>query len=287
VRRFRGCLGSLPSDQRELLGLRAGLDGPPQSRSAAAESLGISTSRAARLERSGLSTLRGACGSSGGGGVSAVVDAVVRPDGMPDLEPATYLVASSAPDLESQSDLADGRKRGAQGVEGASESSPSEEGAPSTSAAPAAAATPSPLGDGGSAAVVWPWIVVAALIAAGMLVLLLNRRRTAPATASPRNDRVTAATAVAPVPAPTRAPEPEPQPQPEPQPTATSHQQQPEPTADDAPTQIRQTPTPPDEQATEPAQPTVRVTRRSGGLIGRASGIASLAARELKRRRSG
>jgi hypothetical protein len=199
VRRFRGCLDGLAGDQRELLTLRAGLDGPPRTRSNAAALLGISTREAAGLERRGLRALRSACGGTGssGGGTAAIADAVARPDGMPTLQPASYLAASNAPDLERPADLA---KRGEQDVGGASESSPpagepGSGGSDRQSIPPTAASTP--LGDTGAASPTL-WIVLATMAAALALLVLLSRRRTV--AEAPRGPRVTAATAAPPVP---------------------------------------------------------------------------------------
>jgi hypothetical protein len=109
----------------ELLGLRAGLDGPAVSRGQAAAQLGISRRSAARLEHRGLRALHSACaGTSGGSGSSsggASTRLVSLATGAPALQPAVYLQSSDAPALRPAADL--GHPRGKQDVKGATASS--------------------------------------------------------------------------------------------------------------------------------------------------------------------
>jgi hypothetical protein len=185
VRRQRGCLASLAPATRELLGLRAGLSGPPLSRSDAATELGISRRSAARIEREGLRALKGGCGGSGGSGTSGGASARVAAlaGDAPALQPAVYLPMASAPAL--QKDL--GHRRGNQAVEGATASSPP---AARDQGVVTATATSAALGQGGGAPVgLWVAMLLAALAA---LMLVALRRR---AVVQQRGPRMTAAVA--------------------------------------------------------------------------------------------
>src|SRR5205807_2099650 len=99
VKQLSGCLGTLPSLQRRLLGLRAGLGGRALSRGAAARRLGISTGRARALERGGLRSLRSSARSGGcGGGASTgsfggpqASQLASQGSTMPQLQPAVAL----------------------------------------------------------------------------------------------------------------------------------------------------------------------------------------------------
>src|SRR5436305_8252642 len=101
VTRLRGCLGAVPGIGRRVLTLRAGLSGPAKSRAATASALGIPVSREARIERGALRTLQAAAaGGCGGGGItstSGTATAGGRPAGVPALQPASFLVASTQP----------------------------------------------------------------------------------------------------------------------------------------------------------------------------------------------
>jgi hypothetical protein len=59
VRRFEGCIGTLPRPERRVLTLRAGLGGErPQTRRRVARTLRVSTRRVRRLEHRGIRRLR-------------------------------------------------------------------------------------------------------------------------------------------------------------------------------------------------------------------------------------
>jgi hypothetical protein len=179
----------------ELLGLRAGLDGPPVSRADAAAQLGISRHRAARLERRGLRALHSACGGgstrSGGspGSPSRLVRLATR---APSLQPAVYLTASDAPALREVADL--DRPRGKREVK-------DETASVSPSHAPPGVVQAS-IGesalrgdDGGTAALP---IILAACLALLAALVLVGLRRRAVAT---RSGAATITTAVATAPA--------------------------------------------------------------------------------------
>jgi hypothetical protein len=312
VRRYRGCLGALTDDERDLLGLRAGLDGAPQSRSAAAEELGISTRRAAMLERQGLRILRSACGSYGStapGAGRSQTSTLTHTDGpttdMPDLQPASYLAASDAPALESQDELG---KKGEQEVAGETASSPDQDGGSGSGSdsdsgsgsadSPLMMVATGSLDNSGGAPAAGLWVTVAAMLAALVAFVLVTRRRQQPAPSVARATAAPVAPApVTPVPAvavpartetrpapvvekpaeekPVEHPPVVAWPQPAERPTAAATPQPAEPPTASTPQ--------PAERPTSAS--TTKVTRRTGGLVGRASGIASLAARELKKRR--
>jgi hypothetical protein len=177
VRRERACLDQLSMTTSELLGLRAGLSGPPLSRSEVASQLGLSGRRAARIERSGLRALHAACGGSTGSGGNASSRAVPArlvslATGAPALQPAVYLPASSAPDLRPTGDLAH-PPAGQQGVEGATASSP-----PPSAAGPVqATATSAALGKDAAGNSVLPLVLAFCLAALAALFLVGLRRR--------------------------------------------------------------------------------------------------------------
>ncbi|MEA2422445.1 MAG: hypothetical protein QOF55_1544 [Thermoleophilaceae bacterium] len=180
-----------------MLGLRAGLDGAPQSRRDAALQLGISVSRAARLERRGLRTLNATCGGSqtsaasqsAGGGATARVISLAG--AAPALQPATYLPAAATP-------AAGSHPRGSQAVKGeTATSSPSSSGNGPISVA--ATQTSFPAGRAGTNAL--PLVLAVCLAALATLLLVAQRRRV---LAQPRGPRMTA-TVAAPVAAPRRA----------------------------------------------------------------------------------
>jgi hypothetical protein len=71
VERLKGCLGVLPELARNLIEMRAGIEGPAMTRRAAAKELRIGVARARRIERRGLRAMRkasrqGLCGTGGG-----------------------------------------------------------------------------------------------------------------------------------------------------------------------------------------------------------------------------
>ncbi|MEA2471464.1 MAG: hypothetical protein QOE38_2463 [Thermoleophilaceae bacterium] len=198
MRRERACLDQLPATTSKLLGLRAGLGGPPASRAEAASRLGISRSTAARLEHRGLRALHSACGgsSTGGGASSSTGTAPARllslAMGAPALQPAAYLHASSgAATLRPAADL--GHPRGSQEVKGVTSSSPP----PSAAGPVAAAATSSAIGQDGAGNPSLPIILAACLAALAALMLVGLRRR---AVVSRRGAMVASAVA-APAPA--------------------------------------------------------------------------------------
>jgi hypothetical protein len=161
----------------ELLGLRAGLSGPPLSRSEVASQLGLSDRRAARIERSGLRALHAACGGSTGSGGNTSSRAVPArlvslATGAPALQPAVYLPASTAPDLRPTGDLAH-RPAGQQDVEGATASSPP----PSAAGLVQATATSAALGRDAAGNSVLPLVLAFCLAALAALLLVGLRRR--------------------------------------------------------------------------------------------------------------
>jgi hypothetical protein len=268
VRRERGCLGFLPTTTRELLGLRAGLNGAPRTRSEAAMELGISRQSAARLERSGLRALHLGCGGSspgsGSGGSTGAASARLASlaQGAPALQPASYLPASSAPSLRPAVDLK--RPRGSQGVDSATASSPP----PSSGNGPvSAAATSSPLGEDGSGGPGLPIVMAASLAALAALMLVALRRR---AVAQQRGSTMSAAVA-APVATPRRVPDPAPVP-----PTHESTGWV-GPSADPSPT--------PAPSAPKPEAPGSDASRLARSATVVASSVVSFAVRELIRRR--
>jgi hypothetical protein len=172
VRRLRACLPSLDGVDRRFLSLRAGLDGAPLSRGAAARALGIPPAQAGAVERRGLRALREACGVPTGA-ERAVVD---RAAGMPTLQPASLLVATGGAEpkqLVDQSRLA-GAPQGVKG-ERASEPSHNEGSGPGTTAG-----TPEPLAarssDDGVSGTLIVAVLCLALLATLVLVALRGRR---------------------------------------------------------------------------------------------------------------
>jgi hypothetical protein len=205
VRSERGCLGSLPSTTRELLGLRAGLEGSPLSRPEAASQLGLSTRTAARLESRGLRALHVACGSGGGSGATVPASLVRLANGAPSLQPASYLRVSSAPALKPARDL--DKPQGSQGR--GEDSSRPFTGGDGGGGGPisAAAATSAAISDDGSGGP-GPGLIVAMCLATLVALLLVGLRRRAVvrqrgATMTPA---VAAPAAVTPAPAPAPAP---------------------------------------------------------------------------------
>jgi hypothetical protein len=271
-----------------LLGLRAGLDGPPASRSNAASQLGISRRQAARIERRGLRALRTACGGGGGGGGSSSGGAPARVVSLaaaaPALQPAVYLPASTAPELRPASDLEHPRGSGA--VKGVTASSPPP--SPSDTGLVPATATSAGLGEDAAGGSALPIVLAACLAALAALMLVGLRRR---AVAMQRGAMVSAAVA-APRPPDARTPR-----------TATSAAPAPmPPAAAEAPEAERHGSTPAaastsgwagpsadrpaaaasSTRPTSPAAAHPRVTR-SASVV--ASGLLSFAVRELVRRR--
>jgi hypothetical protein len=158
-----------------LLGLRAGLNGVPRTRAEAATELGISRRGAARIERTGLRALHVACGGGpagggNGGSTGAVPARLVRlANGAPALQPASDLPVASAPDLH--------KPRGSQEVKGetASSAPPSRGGGAPVSAA----ATSSPLGQDGARSGLPIVIAVCLALLAAMALVALRRRAVA------------------------------------------------------------------------------------------------------------
>jgi hypothetical protein len=177
VKRERACLGSLPGTTRELLSLRAGLDGPPLSRGEAAGELGLTRRGAAQLERSGLRELHVTCGGgtapAGGQSGGAPSRLVALANGAPTLQPASMLTASE----ESSSD----EPRGSQEVGGVTADSGADEPSPSAdhsreseSTVPANAGA---IGADGSSSTTFPLVMAAILAGLAALVLVTLRRR--------------------------------------------------------------------------------------------------------------
>jgi hypothetical protein len=174
VRSERGCLGGLPSTTRELLGLRAGLEGSPLSRSEAASQLGLSGRTAARIESRGLRALHLACGGSGGGG-TVPARLVSLASNAPALQPASYLPMASAPALKPASQLHKSRGEQAAGTESSSHPFTGGDGPGPVSAA---AATAAALGDDGSGGP-GPGLIIAMCLATLVALMLFALRRRA------------------------------------------------------------------------------------------------------------
>ena len=205
MREHRACLDSLGPTTRRLLGLRAGLDGAPLSRGETASRLGISSRREARLERNGLRTLQVTCGGGGGSTRSAPPRVVRLANAAPALQPASFLPASSAPQLEPAVQLA--KPRGRNGVGGTSSTSTPPSGGSAGGGPLSAAATSAPLdstGPGPGLA-----ILMAACLAtlAGLLLFALRRRAVRPQRPEPV---AAAAPAPSPEPVATYVPPPSP-----------------------------------------------------------------------------
>ncbi len=267
VRTFQRCLGSLNGLDRRYLTLRAGLDGPPLSRAQTARELGISSSDARVIERHGLRQLRFACG--GGSSTAGHTIAAIAPR-MARLLPASLLMATGGAltQLVDQSRLS-----GQHGVKGAHASSPESDG-PGTMRA----SVSRPLASASSEGIGAVWIaIVAALALMTAVALTTLRRRTAPAApAAPRRvSNVSAALSLPPAPLPPAPPLPLPPrdealvpPPPPPGPDADAEAQPQAPALTPA--------------APPPAPARGRDYRRAAML---ASGVISVAARELMRRR--
>jgi hypothetical protein len=227
VVRLQGCLGGVADDSRQVLELRAGLDGEPLSLGETAEQLGISDERVAHLESRGVRQLRtlgrgGACGggSAGGGGSGAGGPrdaASLGLSGLPELQPAILL--ASMPELKPMREVADDRDRERQDVLGATASSEAVQGIEGGSPPPdrfAASSRPLSNESDGDGAPAYPFFLVA-LLALGALVTLLTvrqRQHAPPATSGHSEagfasgpeapaglDTVTAATTAPPAPA--------------------------------------------------------------------------------------
>ena len=264
VKSERGCLGTLPATTRELLTIRAGLDGTPHSRSYAAEQLGISRRQAARLEHSGLRALHVACG---GHASQADPHTIALVNKAPALQPAAYLPVADAPSLQASHDgtKADARSSSAEEPKSDTSGTHPFTGGDNPTVPTAAVASD----ETGSPALTILMACLLAALAALMLVALRHRMRNRPAT----QGTVTQATAVAPVAPPARQVEPEPMPV-EPEPA----REEPEPVTTTAPTPSPAEPTPHPTAAQRP-----RTLSRSAGVV--ASGLVSFAVRELVKRR--
>jgi hypothetical protein len=198
VRSQRGCLDSLGSTTRRLLGLRAGLSGPPLSRGQAASRLGISGRRAARLERTGLRTLSVTCGGGEGGAAQSAPPRIARlTRAAPTLQPASFLPAASAPQLKPAVDLR--KPHGRQAVQGTSSSStPPSSGGGAGNGPVSAAATSAPF-DGGSGPGLALVLAICFATLAVLVLVALRRGVTGRPTAQP-------AVASAPAPPPPAVP---------------------------------------------------------------------------------
>jgi hypothetical protein len=291
VRREQGCLGALPPVTRALLGLRAGLDGAPLSRPDAAARLDIPRSTAARLERGGLRALHSACAGGGGSSSSSSPTRLVAlAAGAPTLQPAVFLPASNAPSLRPASDLS--KPRGSGGVKDATSSSPgsgSGSGSGSSggsgggsSVLPAASSTSAASGSAN-----WAILLALCLAALGGALLITLRRRAVVAS------RVRSATALdTPPPARVRARPPAVPPAtptpPAAPPIATTAAKAAQPVAPAPKPSVTAPPSPASPvspPAPTAAQPSPRGARlkRSASVV--ATGLLSVAARELVRRR--
>ncbi|MFL5912640.1 MAG: hypothetical protein ACJ768_18995 [Gaiellaceae bacterium] len=176
VKNMSGCLGSLPTMQRRVLGLRAGLAGTALSRQGAARRLGISGARELRLERGGLRSLRGSaraggCGGSGSSGQASQIAA--RSFAIPQLQPTVMLSHPAA--LVSPGSLSGSPRQGVKG-ESASSSGPEGPKAPdkaTDSAGLTAAVVPasgSPAASNGwTPVIIFVALCLAALAAASVL----------------------------------------------------------------------------------------------------------------------
>ncbi len=287
MKRERGCLSSLPATTRELLALRAGLDGAPQSRAAAADQLGIPRHRAAQLEHSGLRALHVACGgraSGADGGAAADPHTLALVGNAPPLQPVAYLRASSdAPSAVSQNaggeaDTSDGSSAPESDTSGTHPFTGGD-----NPRVPAAAVASD---ETGSPALTVLMACLLAALAALMLMALRHRMRNRPVA----QGTVTQASALAAPAAPARQVEPEPEPEPvEPEPLPVEPQQareEPKPiaTAPALPSPAESTPQP-SARDPQPTQARDRNLSRSAGVV--ASGIVSFAVRELVKRRRG
>jgi hypothetical protein len=183
VKREQGCLGSLPQTTQDLLGLRAGLDGPPLSRSDAAAELGLTRAGARQLEHAGLRELHVSCGGgsapAGGGtsqGGAAQLRLVSLAEGAPELQPATSLASSTHGSEGSD-------RRGSGDVKGVTATSPRGARPPLSATANSSAL------DNGSVGRGLPLLVAAVLAMMAAFALVALRRR---AAAHQRGTRSTA-----------------------------------------------------------------------------------------------
>jgi hypothetical protein len=280
VQSLRGCLGSLNSLQRRFLSLRAGLDGPPLSRAAAARRLGISRARAGGVERRGLSALHSACGGPAG--------VAMTTQSMPGLQPAALLVATGGPApqlLVDQQQLA-----GEQQVKGEHATSPKPGQVPSESEGGSSVITSHPMaaaetggGFGGA------WVAVAAALALMTTLAVVGARsafrRPNPYMQYRGGDEFTTAATAAPAAPPRPAPE---APADSAAPEAPARPDWDWPAAPTEPAQDataqRHFPATPVDPAEGPAGKPRRDYSRAAMV---ASGLVSLAAREIMRRRRG
>jgi hypothetical protein len=275
----------LPEGQRQVLELRGGTNGQPQSRRETARQLGISTRETALREHRGLRALRHGCGgASGSGGGSSASTLAAR--GAPALQPAVML--SDAPALQRTADM----RRGRQGVLGETASGSEDSSStrsqyasvvPGTSLQPVA-------GDASSAPLIWiPVMLLLALVTAG---LIATRRRAARQPAGVGNgayvtpvvvapERSSTPSAVEPEPGPEPEAEAEPEPEPEPETAAIT---EPEPVDEPAAA-------PPDWQWPSPSAPehpdaAHRMAERARRpAAAAAAGVVGVLVRELLKRR--
>jgi hypothetical protein len=292
VRRERACLDQLPMTTSELLGLRAGLSGPALSRSQAASQLGLSRRHAALLERRGLRALRAACGEGGSSGGAAPARLVSLATSAPALQPAIYLPASGAPELRPAGDLE--HQRGSGAVKGVTASSPPPSPSPSDTGLVPATATSAGLGEDAAGGSALPIVLAACLAAFAALMLVGLRRR---AVAMQSGSTISAAVA-APRPSAARTPRTGTSAAPAPTPAAAPTQ----PAAAEAAGAERHASSPAAattsgwagpsaDRPGAPASPTRPTSpaaahprvKRSASVV--ASGLVSLAVRELVRRR--
>jgi hypothetical protein len=172
VRRFRGCLRTLPSLHARVLGLRAGLHGRAMSRGSVARRLHISVGQAARAERRGLRSLRGGCSGARGSAGAADSGVVQKYAG----NAVRSILGTAARGLPDSVRVA--------GVGRSSENGDGEAGAVSAPSGPSAvSAGPSPAAGSGGEAESLRWAAVFATVAlcAAAALFMSARRRTSAA----------------------------------------------------------------------------------------------------------
>jgi hypothetical protein len=269
----RGCLGSLPAGERQVLELRGGTNGRPQSRGATARQLGISTRETALREHRGLRALRHGCGASGSGVGSDSSASTLAASGAPALQPAVMF--SDAPAFRRTADMRQGHQgvlgETASGTEDSSTRSQYASVVPGTSLQPVA-------GDASSAPLIWiPVLLLLALVTAG---LIATRRRGAAQPAAVGNGAYVTPVVAAPASAPAAA-EPEAEAAPEPETAAITEA---------APVEGPAT-APPDWQWPSPSAPehpdtAHRIAERARRpAAAAAAGVVGVLVRELLKRR--
>jgi hypothetical protein len=305
VSSFSGCLGALPGAEGRYLGLRAGLDGRPLSRRAAARRAGIPRSGVSAVERRGLRRLRsaarsGGCGGGGGGSGSGSGTSLLG--GGAGASGTTALLAT-VPALRAPADLAAGEE--GQAVKGASASSGegASSGSPGAAAGKPRAATnlPGP-GENDDGTLVGLWILLALMAVMGATYLLRRSRERsyydtpspvwlAPAGAvstaakpeRPADDAASTQPAFA-VPVAEASAEPVANAEPEPVPAASTPGAESTPTAQPEPVSAEPTPAATASPAVA-ASPTAGQAAPRRRAVVAAGSLASLAATALLRRR--